>query len=487
MVGNYKIIKKVGKGRFSSVMLARHLFTGQQVAVKMVEKKYLDENELNTLMREVGILKQLNHPNIVRLFEVIITSETIYLVQEYCPHGEFYDYLVPKGKMKEEEAKKCFYQIFSAINYCHSEMVVHRDLKPENVLLDADLNIKLADFGLSRFYDPNEKCKTFCGSPFYAAPEIFTGTPYTGPEPDIWALGVMVYTVVSGILPFENASAATEGRYTMDDDISIHCQSLIRGCLQPDRYRRCTIKDCVMSEWIRDVSGGAEGIPGTNKEALLNLDQEILQLMESSGYKASDVLDSVSTDRFDDPYATYMLYRERKLKYPQLHNAVLADLMSSLQIKSGTPSPLPKAFASGDISQQAIQNVTTLDGRKLSMENFASELGMDIGTSLDNSHWGLAVTTTKGNKSADHSPEPPANTSYRTSMSSVGTPKSTTTIPESPTGLSSSSSFKHKQPRAKRSHKRTARVSRLSLISRTISYRPAKEIYDIVQNVCLVL
>eukprot|EP01134_Creolimax_fragrantissima_P003855 CFRG3855T1 len=466
IVGNYKIIKTVGKGRFSSVKLARHLFTGEQVAIKIVEKAELDENELNTLMREVGILKQLNHPNVVRLFEVIITSETIYLVQEYCPGGEFYDYLVPKGKMKEDEAKRMFYQIFSAVKYCHEQMVVHRDLKPENLLLDENMNVKLADFGLSRFYDPMEKCKTFCGSPFYAAPEIFTGTPYTGPEPDMWALGVMVYTVVTGTLPFENASAATEGRYIMDSDLSSDCQNLIRGCLQIDRYRRSNICDVMALDWLREVRGESEGISGTDKKTLLHLDDEILQQMESSGYHAGEIRDSVANDKFNDPYATYMLFRERKIRYPQLHNAELADLMNTMTIKNTSPSPLPKAFVTGDISQEPLKVTTALNQRGGSKFTFNPDLSTDIGTSLDNSIWSLSTAKVSSDMSESVSPN-------------------TATIEHSQSTMSMSSSsqaFKFKGPRPKKKYKRTARVSRLSLISRTISYKSAKELFDIVQN-----
>eukprot|EP00833_Pecoramyces_ruminatium_P006909 jgi/Orpsp1_1/1180941/evm.model.c7180000075187.2 len=134
------------------------------------------------MYREVRILKMLHHPNIIKLYEVIETTNTIFLVMEYVSSGELYDYLVVHGKMKEKEARIKFRQILSAISYCHKKRVIHRDLKAENLLLDANNNIKIADFGFSNVFDPYDKLDTFCGSPPYAAPELFQGRRYTGPE-----------------------------------------------------------------------------------------------------------------------------------------------------------------------------------------------------------------------------------------------------------------------------------------------------------------
>ncbi|KAJ3610377.1 hypothetical protein NHX12_022469 [Muraenolepis orangiensis] len=210
-IGNYRLLKTIGKGNFAKVKLARHVLTGRE------------------LFREVRIMKILNHPNIVKLFEVIETEKTLYLVMEYASGGEVFDYLVAHGRMKEKEARAKFRQpgmsqwksvgssavharrarspctlaIVSAVQYCHQRRIVHRDLKAENLLLDADMNIKIADFGFSNEFTLGSKLDTFCGSPPYAAPELFQGKKYDGPEVDVWSLGVILYTLVSGSLPFD--------------------------------------------------------------------------------------------------------------------------------------------------------------------------------------------------------------------------------------------------------------------------------------------
>lgn len=129
------------------------------------------------LFREVRIMKMLDHPNIVKLFQVIETEKTLYLVMEYASGGEVFDYLVLHGRMKEKEARAKFRQIVSAVQYCHQKKIIHRDLKAENLLLDSEMNIKIADFGFSNEFTPGNKLDTFCGSPPYAAPELFQGIP----------------------------------------------------------------------------------------------------------------------------------------------------------------------------------------------------------------------------------------------------------------------------------------------------------------------
>lgn len=151
-------------------------------------------------------MKMLNHPNIVKLIQVIETEKTTYLIMEYASKGELFDYLVLNGRMKEKEAREKFRQIVSAVQYCHQKGIVHRDLKAENLLLDADLNIKIADFGFSNEFTTGSKLDTYCGSPPYAAPELFRGLKYDGPEVDVWSLGVLLYTMVSGTLPFDGAT-----------------------------------------------------------------------------------------------------------------------------------------------------------------------------------------------------------------------------------------------------------------------------------------
>ncbi|KAM7374869.1 hypothetical protein PAMP_007503 [Pampus punctatissimus] len=210
-IGNYRLLKTIGKGNFAKVKLARHILTGKEVAIKIIDKTQLNPTSLQKLFREVRIMKGLNHPNIVQLFEVIETDKTLYLIMEYASGGEVFDYLVSHGRMKEVEARAKFRQIVSAVHYCHTKNIVHRDLKAENLLLDADANIKIADFGFSNEFTLGNKLDTFCGSPPYAAPELFQGKKYDGPEVDVWSLGVILYTLVSGSLPFDGQNLKASG------------------------------------------------------------------------------------------------------------------------------------------------------------------------------------------------------------------------------------------------------------------------------------
>uniref|UniRef100_A0A8C0E7W0 non-specific serine/threonine protein kinase n=1 Tax=Bubo bubo TaxID=30461 RepID=A0A8C0E7W0_BUBBB len=162
---------------------------GWRVAIKIIDKTQLDEENLKKIFREVQIMKMLCHPHIIRLYQVMETERMIYLVTEYASGGEIFDHLVAHGRMAEKEARRKFKQIVAAVNFCHCRNIVHRDLKAENLLLDANLNIKIADFGFSNIFTPGQLLKTWCGSPPYAAPELFEGKEYDGPKVDIWVSG----------------------------------------------------------------------------------------------------------------------------------------------------------------------------------------------------------------------------------------------------------------------------------------------------------
>ena len=151
-------------------------------------------------------MKLLNHPNIIRLYEVIDTPQELYLILEYASGGEIFDYLIAHGRMKEKDARRHFRQIVSAVEYCHNLRVIHRDLKAENLLLDDKMNVKIADFGFSNQFSPGQRLNTWCGSPPYAAPELFQGKEYLGPEVDVWSLGVVLYVLVCGALPFDGSN-----------------------------------------------------------------------------------------------------------------------------------------------------------------------------------------------------------------------------------------------------------------------------------------
>ncbi|CAG5123037.1 unnamed protein product, partial [Candidula unifasciata] len=198
--------RTIGKGNFAVVKLATHVATKTKVAIKIVDKTQLDEDNLKKIYREIEIMKLLRHPHIIRLYQVMQSERMLYLVMEYASGGEIFDHLVAHGRMNEREARKKFRQIVSAVAYCHSHSIVHRDLKAENLLLDANLSIKIADFGFSNFFTPDSTLKTWCGSPPYAAPELFEGVEYDAPKVDVWSLGVVLYVLVCGALPFDGST-----------------------------------------------------------------------------------------------------------------------------------------------------------------------------------------------------------------------------------------------------------------------------------------
>ncbi len=181
-VGLYDLEKVLGKGNFALVRLGVHKLTKTKVAVKIVDKNDLDEDNQRKIKREIQIMRRLSHRNIIRLYQVMETESMIYIVTEYASNGEIFDYLVNNGRMSEQEACRVFAQILAAVRYCHSRGVVHRDLKAENLLLDSENNIKLADFGFSNYFVRGSLLSTWCGSPPYAAPELFEGKQYVGPK-----------------------------------------------------------------------------------------------------------------------------------------------------------------------------------------------------------------------------------------------------------------------------------------------------------------
>uniref|UniRef100_A0A8C2KYQ6 non-specific serine/threonine protein kinase n=1 Tax=Cyprinus carpio TaxID=7962 RepID=A0A8C2KYQ6_CYPCA len=302
-IGNYRLLKTIGKGNFAKVKLARHILTSRE------------------LFREVRIMKGLNHPNIVQLFEVIETEKTLYLVMEYASGGEVFDYLVSHGRMKEKEARAKFRQIVSAVHYCHQKNIVHRDLKAENLLLDADSNIKIADFGFSNEFTLGSKLDTFCGSPPYAAPELFQGKKYDGPEVDIWSLGVILYTLVSGSLPFDGQNLkelrerVLRGKYRVPFYMSTDCESILRRFLVLNPTKRCTLEQIMKDKWINVGYENDELKPHVEPVEDYN-DSSRIDVMLGMGYTRDEIKDALSTQKYNEIFATYLLLgRKNEVRY----------------------------------------------------------------------------------------------------------------------------------------------------------------------------
>uniref|UniRef100_A0A8C5BZ21 non-specific serine/threonine protein kinase n=1 Tax=Gadus morhua TaxID=8049 RepID=A0A8C5BZ21_GADMO len=298
-VGNYRLLKTIGKGNFAKVKLARHILTGREVSRGQGS-------------REVRIMKILNHPNIVKLFEVIETDRTLYLIMEYASGGEVFDYLVAHGRMKEKEARAKFRQIVSAVQYCHQKHIVHRDLKAENLLLDADMNIKIADFGFSNEFTTGNKLDTFCGSPPYAAPELFQGKKYDGPEVDVWSLGVILYTLVSGSLPFDGQNLkelrerVLRGKYRIPFYMSTDCENLLKRFLVLNPSKRGTLEQIMKDRWINAGFDEDHLKPFLEPEMDIT-DQKRIDVMVGMGYNLEEIQESLAKMKYDEITATYLL------------------------------------------------------------------------------------------------------------------------------------------------------------------------------------
>ncbi|XP_051854219.1 serine/threonine-protein kinase MARK1 isoform X3 [Antechinus flavipes] len=311
-IGNYRLLKTIGKGNFAKVKLARHVLTGREVAVKIIDKTQLNPTSLQKLFREVRIMKILNHPNIVKLFEVIETEKTLYLVMEYASGGEVFDYLVAHGRMKEKEARAKFRQIVSAVQYCHQKCIVHRDLKAENLLLDADMNIKIADFGFSNEFTIGNKLDTFCGSPPYAAPELFQGKKYDGPEVDVWSLGVILYTLVSGSLPFDGQNLkelrerVLRGKYRIPFYMSTDCENLLKKLLVLNPIKRGSLEQIMKDRWMNVGHEEEELKPYTEPEPDFN-DTKRIDIMVTMGFSRDEINVSLINQKYDEVMATYLL------------------------------------------------------------------------------------------------------------------------------------------------------------------------------------
>ncbi|XP_060128970.1 serine/threonine-protein kinase MARK1 isoform X3 [Zootoca vivipara] len=311
-IGNYRLLKTIGKGNFAKVKLARHVLTGREVAVKIIDKTQLNPTSLQKLFREVRIMKILNHPNIVKLFEVIETEKTLYLIMEYASGGEVFDYLVAHGRMKEKEARAKFRQIVSAVQYCHQKCIVHRDLKAENLLLDGDMNIKIADFGFSNEFTIGNKLDTFCGSPPYAAPELFQGKKYDGPEVDVWSLGVILYTLVSGSLPFDGQNLkelrerVLRGKYRIPFYMSTDCENLLKKLLVLNPIKRGSLEQIMKDRWMNVGHEEEELKPYTEPEPDFN-DTKRIDIMVTMGFARDEIHDALVNQKYDEVMATYLL------------------------------------------------------------------------------------------------------------------------------------------------------------------------------------
>ena len=260
-IGDYILGKKLGQGTFGIVVLAKHQITGESVAIKILDKdKIVKESDKTRLEREIRIMKIMYHNNIVHLYNVIENSKELYLIMEYIPGKELFDYIINKKHLDEIESCKFYQQILSGIEYLGKTKVAHRDLKPENLLLDSKKNIKIVDFGLSNTYFQDELLSTACGSPCYAAPEMLSGKKYNGINIDIWSSGIVLYAMLCGYLPFEDNDnpklykKIIKGVFETPEFLSPSAVDLLHRILNVDPEKRYTIEQIKEHPWFNQLN-----------------------------------------------------------------------------------------------------------------------------------------------------------------------------------------------------------------------------------------
>lgn len=258
----YELGREIGRGGFSIVVEGTQKESGKKYAIKCIKKTMVEGEDIKLLRREIKIMKKVDHPNILKLFEVFEDEDEFYLVMELVDGKELFDKIVEKGQYSEKDAAHIVAQIVSAVDYLHSNGIAHRDLKPENLLSAGDADeekIKIADFGFSKNFG-EEKLMTSCGSPGYVAPEVLTCESYDKAV-DMWSVGVIIYILLCGYPPFyaDNAPALfkkiMDVKYDFDDpswdDVSEDAKNLIRHLLVKDPKERYTAQRCLEDPWVK--------------------------------------------------------------------------------------------------------------------------------------------------------------------------------------------------------------------------------------------
>ena len=351
-VGHYLLGRTLGEGSFGKVRLGTHILTGENVAVKILEKSRLVEAaDVQRVAREIKILKRNRHQNIIQLFEVLDTPTAIYLIMENADAGEMFNYIVQKKRVDELQACHFFHQIIDGAEYLHNMEVTHRDLKPENLLLQhsADgLFVKIVDFGLSNTHDGGALLQTACGSPCYAAPEMIAGLKYWGPKADIWSMGVILYALVCGYLPFEDCNTSVlykkimAGNYACPNWISAEVRDLISLILKTDPSKRITISEIRKHRWYLQISRSQEflktNIP--NQPADVDtFDPFVLAQIESIGIRREVVEDALERGLHNNATTTYFLLRNR---YVRSAESAAAAKLGTLTTLNGRDLEVPE-------------------------------------------------------------------------------------------------------------------------------------------------
>ena len=322
-IGQFVLGERLGEGTFGIVVLGTHQITGEKVAVKILDKeKILQETDKSRLEREIKILKNMRHNNIVHLYDVKDTPTSLYIIMEYICGKELFEYIIYNKRLSELEACKFYQQIISGIEYLGKIKVVHRDIKPENLLLDNKNNIKIVDFGLSNSYPRNQLLTTACGSPCYAAPEMINGEKYYGLKADIWSSGIVLYAMLCGYLPFEEADneklykKITEGKFNTPNFLSDSAKDFLHRILNVDPKSRINIPQMKKHPWFNLINpklNMSEGL--LLQKVIVPIDENIVyKMVHEYKFNGEEVRTNLLLNKHNHITTTYFLILNQKLR-----------------------------------------------------------------------------------------------------------------------------------------------------------------------------
>ncbi|GBG25883.1 Protein kinase, putative [Hondaea fermentalgiana] len=378
-IGHYIIGETLGEGTFGKVRRGMHTLTGETVAVKVLEKsKIRTEGDLTRVTREIKILKKTRHGNCLRLLEVIDTPKQIFLMMEFLNGGELFDYIVEKHRLTEQEACEIFSQVLDGVQYLHEHNVIHRDLKPENLLLqrhnDGSFLIKVADFGLSNTNEGSKLLGTACGSPCYAAPEMIAGKKYDGTKSDIWSLGVVLFALVAGYLPFEDNDTPKlyrkilHANYKCPSHISAEVKDLLSKILEVQPKKRITIEGIRKHLWMRRHMGLSRMRDNQSFRSFMSLqsleeeqdptdgtvevDERIMNELIGYGLDRNYICESILRQKHNSATASYFLVTERFRRLEQRGVQLKPRRMRSFPTGPGQPSDTASSQHNGKEASQ---------------------------------------------------------------------------------------------------------------------------------------
>ena len=258
--GHYTYVRQIGSGAFSVVILCEHVKTHIQYACKVVSRDLLvEEKTFDRFEQEVRIVQSLSHPSIVKIEELVFQEKLIFVVMEYCVRGDLFNYIVKNGSLADFVIKRMLRQLLEALAYIHERKLAHRDIKPENILINAAGNAKLGDFGLCHSTANQKLLTTPCGSPLYAPPEIISGQPYDGQKADMWSIGVVLFTMCTGSLPWAESNQSKLLQQIVDNDYIIPLtvapvfRDLIEQLMQTDPNKRPEASELLKLPFLYEV------------------------------------------------------------------------------------------------------------------------------------------------------------------------------------------------------------------------------------------